>query len=144
MTSIREYLSYWKFRLAYFPLVKFNLCNVQFHVDHILWKNLKEKIFFQIFSKFMIFEKLWNFKRNYNYEFLIFLIRFWCKSILFYSRNLNSQKDFEYQRLQTRYAHLKMWKFTIFIIFKHFFLGIFRIFWRIARAPKILLKINPL
>ena len=115
----------------YFDLNNQKPLKLFWNQEKIKEKQFQKKKKIQIFSHFMIFEKLWNFKCNFNHEFLIFFIRFWCKSTLFYSKNLNSQKHFGYQRLQTRYVYLKMWKIAMFIIFWCFSLEIFRIFWRV-------------
>ena len=66
--------------------------------DEIRKKNSKKfsNIFFRNFA---FFGKIWDFKSNYNCEFLIFLIHSRCKNHLWYSKNSIPKKKIEMRAL---------------------------------------------
>ena len=69
------------------------------------------------FWKNIIFQKSCIFKWRFNCQFLIFCIRFWCKTHLFFPKISFLEKFLARAHFRARCAPLKMWKFAKFCYF---------------------------
>ena len=68
-------------------------------------------------SKKWFFRKSCIFKWRFNCQFLIFCIRFWCKTHLFFPKISFLKKFLARAHFRARCAPLKMWKFAKFCYF---------------------------